>query len=130
MIKILLLFLVILFVTFNNIEQYENVNMFLVLINYNNKIKIYNLYSSDNSFLNYDNFVNDLRKIFNKEFKKELTINEFEKRIYDYIKITDDDYNFKHSLCNDNELTNYNIKFQKNKYNDDFFKKGFTKFIS
>ena len=128
MLKLLLLFLMLILSCVPIIEKLEN-NSFLVTLSYNNDTNIYDLYDGSSAFLTYNDFKNSLKELFENEFKKDLSKSDFENKLNNYIKITDDDFNYKNVLCQDNIINNYDIKYQVDKYDNRLFIQGFTDII-
>lgn len=122
------LILIIIMCLFTNNENFEQ-NHFLVSLEHNNEIKIYDLYSNLNDFLPYKNFQNDLREIFKKELKNNVEKEEFIKFIKQYIKIPNSDFNYEKALCEDSSIKNYDVKYQMNKYNNNLLSDGFYDFL-
>ena len=123
-----LLILIIIICLFTNNENFEQ-NNFLVSLEYNNKIKVYDLYSNLTDFLSYKDFQNNLREIFKKELKKDLKKEDFIEFIKQYIKIPNSDFNYEKSLCEDSSIKNYDIKYQMNKYDNNLLSDGFYDFL-
>ena len=122
------LILILIMCLFKSNENFEQ-NYFLVSLEHNNEIKIYDLYSNLIDFLPYKNFQNDLREIFKKELKNNVEKEEFIKFIKDYIKIPNSDFNYEKALCEDSSIKNYDIKYQMNKYNNNLLSDGFNDFL-
>lgn len=129
MLKVLSLLLLMLILScLPIIERLEN-NSFLVSLEYNSENKIYDLYGGSSSFLTYNDFRKTLKEIFKNEFKIGLTKSDFENKLKNYVKITNDDFNYKNVLCQDNIINNYDIKYQLDKSDNRLFIQGFTDII-
>jgi len=134
MLKVLLLLLILILACIpilEKIEKLENIekNSFMVSLTYNYETKIYDLYDESSAFLTYNDFRKTLKEIFKNEFKIGLTKSNFENKLKNYIKITNDDFNYRNVLCRDNIIRNYNIKYQVDKYDNSLFIQGFTDII-
>ena len=129
MLKVLsLLILILILSCLPIIERLEN-NSFLVSLEYNSENKIYDLYGGSSLFLTYDDFRKTLKEIFKNEFKIGLTKSDFENKLKNYVKITNNDFNYKNVLCQDNIINNYDIKYQLDKFDNRLFIQGFTDII-
>ena len=122
------LILIIIMCLFTNNENFEQ-NHFLVSLEHNNEIKMYDLYSNLSDFLPYKNFQNDLREIFKKELKNNVEKEDFIEFIKQYIKIPNSDFNYEKALCEDSSIKNYDVKYQMNKYNNNLLSDGFYDFL-